>query len=333
MNRALQVQIGKIRNFLYSQKCKRFLVFLFFLSVSAGFWLLQTLNETLEVKLRIPLQLQGVPKTAVLTLEPPSDVEVTLRDRGTVLTRYLYRSTFAPLAVDFSKYDKGAVNDRVIVPKNDVQQLLQAQLSSSTRVQKITPDTIEYYYNRGLAYRLPVKVVGSVKTTAQNYLNALQCYPDSVELYAPTHVMDTMRYAYTNEVSWEGLTESVAEEVGLHPIKGVKYNTPSVQVKALVDYYIEKTIEVPIEGINFPADKMLRAFPSKAKVTFRVGAAHSNRKWEDAFVLVVSYEELLNNENSKYHLRLKSQPSDVSHVRIVPADVDYLIEHKASEEE
>lgn len=331
MNRILRIQLEKIRNFLYSQQCKSFLVFLFFLFVSASFWMLQTLNETLETNVRLPLQLLNVPKTAVLTQDLPEAVDVRLSDKGSVLVQYLYRKKLQPLMLDFANYDKENVSGRVVIPHNDVIRMLQPQLTESSKVQSIYPDTIEYYYTRGLPSRLPVKVKGIVKTTAQNYLSGLHCYPDSVEVYAPASVMDTMKYAYTSEVVWEGLTETVTREVGLHHIKGVKYMIPKVKVKAQVDYYVEKAIEVPIVGMNFPADKVLRTFPSKAKVTFRVGAAHSDRKWEDEFVLMVTYEELRDNSARKYRLRLKNQPEGVSHIRISPAEVEYLIEHAATE--
>lgn len=333
MNRILQIQLVRIRNFLYSQRFRRFLVFLFFLFVSASFWVLQTLNETLEMNVSLPVKLANVPGTAVLTQTPPEKVKVKLSDKGTVLVQYLYRKKLLPLVVDFAQYDKGAVSDRVVIPHSDVARLLQPQLIESSRIQEVNPDTIEYYYNRGLPTRLPVKVAGRVKTAAQNYLEGLHCYPDTVELYAPSGVIDTMKYVYTTEVVWEGLTETVTDEVGLMPIKGVKYMTSKVEVKAQVDYYVEKTVEVPIVGMNFPADKVLRTFPSKAKVTFRVGATYSDRRWEDDFVLMVTYEDLQENAGNKYHLKLKKQPKGISHVRISPADVDYLIEHVASKSE
>ena len=47
------------------------------------------------------------------------------------------------------------------------------------------------------------------------------------------------------------------------------------------------------------------------------------------FVLVVSYEELLQNTSSKIPLHLKSIPEGVSAVRIHPAEVDYLLEQSS----
>ena len=95
----------------------------------------------------------------------------------------------------------------------------------------------------------------------------------------------------------------------------------------------EKTVEVPIIGLNFPGDKVLRTFPSKARVTFRVGSSQFSRYTADNFVLAATYEELLQNPFIKYRLHLKSLPEGVSNVRIVPQEVDYLIEQTDSSDE
>lgn len=328
MNRVLQVQLGRVRNFLYSPKFKRFLVFLFFLFVSAGFWMLQTLRDTLEMRISLPVVLQDVPEDVMITSAPPEEVELNLRDKGTILVQYLYQKKLQPLELSFTNYDNKKEADRVIVPHGDLLRLLQPQLEGSTRVLEAKPDTMEYYYTRGLPKRMPVKVLGHVTTTAQNYLMDLHAYPDSMDVYAPRAVMDTMQYAYTAQVDWTNLTDTKTDEVALMPMRGVKYDTPIVQVKATVGYYIEKTVEIPVVGMNFPADKMLRVFPSRVKVTFRVGEAESSRPWEELFVLVLTYEELMENQGSKVRLQLKTVPEGVSNPRLQPQEVDYLIEHR-----
>ena len=90
--------------------------------------------------------------------------------------------------------------------------------------------------------------------------------------------------------------------------------------------YTEKTVEVLLRGINFPADKVLRAFPSKVQVTFQVGLSRFREVNASDFVVNVSYEELLKLGTDKYTVKLKSLPRGVSHVRIHPEQVDFLIE-------
>lgn len=77
----------------------------------------------------------------------------------------------------------------------------------------------------------------------------------------------------------------------------------------------------------------MRTFPSKVKVTFRVGMSRFKEITADDFVLAVTYEELMKNRSPKIQLHLKSMPSGVSNVRIDPSEVDYLIEQVQEENE
>ena len=78
-------------------------------------------------------------------------------------------------------------------------------------------------------------------------------------------------------------------------------------------------------------DRVLRAFPSKVQVTFQVGLSRFREVNASDFVVNVSYEELLKLGTDKYTVKLKSLPRGVSHVRIHPEQVDFLIEQLSSD--
>ena len=86
-----------------------------------------------------------------------------------------------------------------------------------------------------------------------------------------------------------------------------------------------------MRGVNFPAGKVLRAFPSKVNVTFQVGLSHFRQITESDFHINVSYEELLRLGSDKYTVKLKSVPKGVNQVRINPEQVDFLIEQVTPE--
>lgn len=316
----------RIRNIFFGKKSHEFFVFLFFFAVSTCFWLLQTLNETFETEISVPLALKNVPEKVRITTELPSQIHVTIRDRGTTLLRFLRYTVQNTLEVDFEKYDAGLTNARVQVPTIDVQRLIQSQLGVSSHIISVRPDTLEYYYNRGVGKKLPVKICGTISASPQNYIQSMNFSEDSVMVYAPNNVLDTMQYAYTQAVNLLGLKENVTQFVSFYRMKGVEYMPNKVEITAFVGYYAEKTVDVPIIGLNFPGDKELRTFPSKAKVTFRVESGRYQRITADNFVLAVTYEELLQNTSDKYRLHLKSLPEGVTNARISPQEVDYLIE-------
>ncbi len=307
------------------------LVFFGALVVAMGFWVLQRLNDTFEMEVKVPLSLTGVPRGVTLTTPLPSSVQVTLRDRGTQLMNYM-RHRIRPVTLEFSLYDDGGATGRGYVPIADVQHAINAQMLTSTVIQRITPDTLEFFYNRGLHRRLPVRFLGTAEATERNYLHSITFSPDSVIVYAPALVLDTMTHAYTEETHISNIEEDYVDNLRLRPMRGVKYEPDVVQMKARVDYYTEKTVSVPIVGVNFPADKVLRAFPAQVDVTVRVGAMNYNNISADGFVLTVSYEDLINHPGDRFRPEVKSIPQGTSSPRLSPPECEYLIEQVESGE-
>ena len=327
----MRQQLQGARGFFGKEQRGKFGVFFLCLLISTGFWLVTALRNTFETEIEVPLVLAGVPDNVRITTPLPDKVYVSVRDKGTTLVGYRWRHrAMRPLEFNFQDYDNGAVSGRGQVASGEVLRLVQHQLDAATQVQGLRPDTLEFYYNRGLRHRLPVRPQGTFLPTAQSYVQSISVSPDSVDVYAPAAVLDTMRYAYTQALTVTGLSKSVSRTAHLMPIRGVKYEPDEVNVDIGVDFYVERTLRVPIIGLNFPPDYRLRTFPSHASVTFRAGSVRIKDITEDNFVLAFTYEELLQNESDKLSLHLKSLPAGVSNVRITPQDVDYLIESTGS---
>ena len=85
--------------------------------------------------------------------------------------------------------------------------------------------------------------------------------------FGPSDALDTMKAAYTLPLNLDNITDTLKREVALSAPKGAKYIPASVKLTLPVDMYTEKTVEVPLRGINFPAGKVLRTFPSKVKIS------------------------------------------------------------------
>ena len=149
--------------FLLGAKSKEFLVFLFFLALSMGFWLLQTLDETFEREVVIPLQLTNVPEDVVITSPLPNQVRVVIKDKGTSIVRY-WNHEITPIQIAFTDYTNGTAYGWVRISQSDLTKAIQERLISTSRVQSVRPDTLEFYYNHGLHATVPVSITGDVDT-------------------------------------------------------------------------------------------------------------------------------------------------------------------------
>ena len=314
----------KTKDFLLSAKSREFFVFLFFFFIAGGFWLLQTLNNDYEAEFSIPVRLRGVPNNTVITSEPVSELRIKLKDKGTVLLNYMLGKSFYPVTLNFSDYK--AVDNHVRIYASQFEKKILSQLNVSTRLLSMKPDTLEYIYATGKSKLVPVRLSGTVGAGRQYYLSDTIFSPDSVLAYAPAGVLDTITAVYTQPVKQADISDTLRLQVPLRAQRGVKFVPASVELMLPVDIYTEKTVEVPLHGVNFPADKVLRAFPSKVQVTFQVGLSHFQQITADDFHIYVSYEELLRLGSDKYTVRLKNIPKGVSQVRFNPEQVDFLIE-------
>lgn len=318
----------QVKDFLLSDKSREFFIFLFFFLVAGGFWLLQTLNNDYEAEFAIPVRLKGVPNNVVITSEPASELRIKVKDKGTVLLNYMLGKSFYPITLDYADYT--GVDNEVKIYAPQFEKKVQGQLNVSTRLLSMKPDTLEYIYSTGASKLVPVKLQGTVSAGRQYYLSDTIFRPDSVLVYAPKGVLDTITTAYTQRVKLEDISDTLKQQTPLSNQKGVKFVPASIEMILPVDVYTEKTVEVPLRGVNFPADKVLRAFPSKVQITFQVGLSRFRQINANDFHLHVSYEELLRLGSDKYKVKLKNVPKGVSQVRFNPEQVDFLIEQVSS---
>lgn len=318
--------LRKIRSFLLSTKSRELLVFCFFVFVAFCFWLLQTMNDVYQADFKIPVRLKNVPKEVVMTSELPKEIRVHVEDRGTVLLNYMLGRTFFPVSFDFQDYKDNGFH--VSIPVSEVTKKVSAQLASTTKLLSVRPNVLEFIYTQGKAKKVPVAAKGRMMAGHQYYISDILLSPDSVMVYAPDSVLDFITTAYTQPVDIENITDTVSRHVHLQTVKGAKFTPSSADVKIYVDMYSEKTVEVPVTGVNFPAGKILRTFPSRVQVTFQVGLKHFKQITSEDFFIGVSYEDVVNARDNKIHLSLRRVPEFASHVRIVPEEVDYLIEQQ-----
>jgi len=324
----------QLKDSLFGTKSHEALVFCFFLAVSFGFWLLQALNETLDREVQINLELVNVPADVVIIDSLPPTISVTIQNKGLALARHSISSLFRPnrVKIDFTKYETEKSEAEVYISAADMQRTVGRLFIASTKILSFRPDTLHFSYNHGLSRTLPVKLAGILKTTPQNYIQSIRIEPDSVRVFAPASALDTMRAVYTEIFALDGLHETGNYQIVMRKQKFMKYDPDHVSIKVGVGYYTEKTLRVPVIGLNFPAEKKLRSFPAEVTITFRVESGRFHQVTAEDFVLATTYEELLQNaESSKLSLHLKTIPEGVSDVRISPQEVDYLIEQVAVE--
>lgn len=317
--------LKNIKDFLLKPSSREFFVFLFFLGIASGFWLLQTLNEEYEEEFRIPLTLINLPDDIILTNEQDEFVDVKVRDKGTLLLNYVLGGSISPINIDYQELIKRN-KTHIQIATTTLQKQAKSRFNVSTEVMAIQPDSLEFIFAKGVGKKVPVILSGFVEANPQYIITDTIISPDSVVVYAPAILLDAIDFAKTEALDFQNVTDSLTTTQSFKYIKGVKYIPNNIEISLKTDILTEKTVKVPVHGVNFPIDKELRTFPSMVEITFQVGTRSFNEYTASDFLIEIDYNDLVNQKAETYPINISRYPTQIKRMRVWPRTVDFLIE-------
>lgn len=303
---------------------RNLLVFLIFLVVSIAFWFLQSLQEDTEVNITYNLQVDDVPRDIIFTTDLPATVSATFVGKGwdAFYYKYLLNEPHV-LAVKFK--DISTPSGHIVIDANHMRRSLAKVSDKDLKFSSVTPNKIEAYYSKGRHKRVPVALGGRIILAGGRYLCGTSITPDSVDIFAPDRILDSVRLVQTKSLPPTALEDSLTTKLALQVPRGAKLSQDSVKVQLNIDIFTDKTLKVPIYCDNVPKNKIIRLFPLKADVTFLVSATHYGDITPDDFIIVVDYEETRSNPK-RCKLHVSQKPSEVRNLRLSPEYVEYVIE-------
>lgn len=316
-----------------SEGTRDILVFLFFVLISTGFWFVQELEDDFSTDVVLPLKLNDVPEGVLITTSLPEQTTLTLQGKGVDLLGLMLKGRLDTLHINYSAALANRPTGRIDITIGQLQQSLKGRLPNNVTITSISPDTLTYYYNQGLHKRLPVRQSGTVEADQQYAITLSKFYPDSVDVYAPHAVLDTMHAIYTVPIELTRLNKSTSTRIRLATQPGLKARPDSVTLLTNIDILTRQSINVPVTGLNFPADKALRTFPSTVRVNYLATNDQQQSIDPTQFVVGITYEELFDVSSGKFRPRLTGKPEQVSGTLIEPVEVDFLIENVTSLDE
>ncbi len=315
----------KINAFFRKQQWKEALVFSFFVLLSLGFWLLQSLQQEYEIEINIPVKYKNVPSDVSFTNTPPQEVVAKVKDKGSALLNYSLGMSFAPIDVDMKKHAKG--NSSLSVTKKAIEGDIQKQLLATTSLIDFEPQNIEVHYGKREKKDIPVVFDGVIHTAPGFHVSGdIAISPETVGVYASEAVLDTLKQVKTVFTEIKKGSKTITKAVQLQKVGAAVYEPASVTVTIPIEEFTEKTLEVPVVCTDLPSQYTLRTFPSVAKVTCSIPLSQFKDLSEDAFEIRFSFKDLEQNASGTLPIRLTKKPDWVTSATIVPDKIEFILE-------
>ena len=326
---ALKTMLLSVGAFFSRQQWKEIFIFIFFLLLSFGFWLLQSLQRDYERRVELPLHYKNVPSEWVLSENNPKKISILLKDKGTTLLYYIWRANVDP--VDISLTGLTRISDYSFRVTNEMlETALSKQLISSTSIISFEPREIELRYDSLSSRTAPVvENVSIITKPGFQISDDIRILPPEIRLFGSRNVLDTLNEVKTKLVVLDGLSKTRELTAQLDLPEGVKSDPETVKMTVPVEEFTEKRLQLPVLCPDIPDNYALRLFPSNVEVTCNIPVSKFKELTESDLGIIIPFKDFENYRSTgKIPVRLTEKPSWVMTAVVTPNELEFIIEQR-----
>lgn len=321
MNKKLESVAKEWNQIKTSSWFHNILMFLIFIAIAAVFWLVVAINDDITETFEVKINIQNVPDSVTFINDPPSDMHVTFRDKGTNILRtgVIKHPT---VNIDFREYARNGV---LRLSNADISAELKKGLGGMALISSFSIDSIRSYYTTEPGKRVPVVVQSNV-TAASGYIISGTPVPETktVLIYSVHEENDTISHVLTQRLQKKDLSQSTVFDVNLLPIPNVKIVPSAVKIKVNVESLVHKEAYISIDPLNVPQGQKLLLFPSSVPVSFFVPMSKFNDENPNIHV-VIDYNDIKSGPTDMLPVRISASSSDYVNVTLKTDSVEYTL--------
>lgn len=297
-------------------------LFLEFVAVSALFWLILALNDSVQSNFNVRIQLSNVPDSVTFISDIPTKMHVSVRDKGTTLWRngFLKHPT---ISINFKEYgDKGVLK----FSRNDLLASLKSVFGTTSQITAISLDSLHLVYTLNKGRRVPVIVDANILPASGSIQEGnIQPVPSNVLVYAEQEVLDTIYMVETELIDLRDLSESKEVEVNIRKIKDARILPSQIKVKIPIEPLVKKEAMISVSSVNVPGGESLLLFPSKVPVEYYVAMSRLGDNDDPEIELQVDYDDISRTASGKLHVDVVRFPDRLLNLTLKSDSVEYTI--------
>lgn len=312
---------------------RRLYVFLFCLSLSLLFWLLNALSKTSTTEVLFKVSYVNQPMNKVILNELPKQLSIKIKGLGFDLMGYKLRLRQSGVKVDLSRLER--LNDEVrtsTLATSSFSNAIGNQLGEQIEIKAIFPDSIRFLLDKRVEKK--VKIIAN---TTLNFKKQFQQYgktiikPAITTVSGPASILDTLTEIYTADLIVNDLAETITESIGFNSVyleSKLLFNPQKVVLHIPVEKFTETTIMVNVKAINVPDSLEIKPIPSEVEVKFIIPLSKMAKLTSTTFNAEIDYHQMNENFNHKLKVLLTQYPAYIQSLTLNPRKVEYILKKR-----
>ncbi|MDE5887899.1 MAG: hypothetical protein K2H46_09985 [Muribaculaceae bacterium] len=298
------------------------MVFMVFVVISASFWFILALNDSVQDSFNVKVQITNVPDSITFISDIPEKIHVSVRDKGTNLWRNGYMRQ-PVVHINFREYGE---NGHLLFSKNDLSSALKNVFGANAQIASVSIDSISLVYTDHKGRRVPVQVQSKV-TAALGFtrVGEIKISPSNVLVYGDKGIIDTIHKVETDMIRLDNLSETTTREVNIKRLKGIRIIPSKVKVEIPIEPLVKKVALITLTPVNVPEGESLLLFPSKVPVEYYVAMSRLDDDDDPDIHLDVDFNGIAESHNGKLKIEVKKYPDRFLNLSLQSDSVEYTI--------
>lgn len=308
------------------KKRKRLITFFVFLAFSSLMWLLIKLSNVYSYSFDIQIKITELPAGLWINeQETKQTLKITVTSKGFTLLKLKYfESQIREMAIPLSAVPyRNQSKQTCVIQTQKIKDIVAGELNVNENEIAFYENELVFNIENVSSKKVPVVVNSNLKFKKQyGQYGGLVTIPHGVEVFGPSHIIDTIQYISTEELTLSNIDDSATVRVNLnYNNKIIRPEVQSVLVKIRGEKYTESLISLKILK---PSRPQLKIFPDYVDVYFAVAVKDFGKFTSDQFLLELDTAGL-NNKRQYLNVFLSRKPSEIQITRFQPEQVEYLI--------
>jgi len=312
---------------------RKLYVFLFCLSLSCFFWLLNALSKTSTTEVVFDVSYVNQPIDKVVLNELPNQLKIKIKGFGYDLMAYKLRLNRPHVKVDLSRLEgfNNGVETNTLA-STSFSNYITNQLGEQIEIRDIYPDSIRFLFDKRIEKKLKI-----IPNTNLQFKRQFQLFgdilvkPAIVSVSGPASVLDTMTEIYTKELTLTELTETTTKSIGFNSdynLMRLSFNLKKVLLHIPVEKFTESSVMVNIKSINVPDSFQIKAIPNEIEVKFLIPLSKMVSLQSAKFNAEIDYNKINDNFNHKLKVELTTYPTYIQSFNLNPRKVEYILKKR-----
>lgn len=313
----VRTQLDRLRAFLGTDRS----ILLICIGLASLIWLFTKLSQSFVNERQVTIK-YVVPDKRIMAGNSPNTIAVKVEATGWDHIRNSLRRK--PLNINLNLDEK---KDFQSFSNLQIESALSRSLNSNTKVAAGSIPNIEVRMDDKAFKRIPVTLVQNIKSAPQYKLtDTLKTVPDSITVSGPEFIIDKMDFWETEKLEIADLKEPLDAPVKLktHPLATVSFEPAEVNCPIKVEFYSEKTVEVPIIVEQIPDSIMYVINPRKVLVSFTAVRSIYDNITEQDFAATVNFGDFDYSNAQPLPIILKI-PSGIDKVKMKQESAEIFV--------